>query len=152
MTIGPDVAVVLVVGFDGAEDRLDHLLLCNGDFQLDGPGGLVEPLDVFLEPEHLAAVDADTLEDAVAVKQAVVVDTDLGVGLVEEFAVDVDFGCHERDSSFRAWALDTMPRSARIRSTSARTASITSRLVLTQRYSTVKAQRLMPSVASARQR
>ena len=42
------------------------------------------------EAEDLAGVDADALEDAVAVEQAVVVDADLGVGLVEELAVDVD--------------------------------------------------------------
>jgi hypothetical protein len=47
---------------------------------------------VLAEAEDLAVVDADALEDAVAVEQPVVVDADLGVGLVEQLAVDVDLG------------------------------------------------------------
>ena len=45
-----------------------------------------------LQAEDFAVVDADALEDAVAVEEAVIVDADLGVGLVEELAVDVDLG------------------------------------------------------------
>ena len=46
------------------------------------------------EAEDLAAVAADALEDAVAVEQAVVVDADLGVFLLVQFAVDVNFQAH----------------------------------------------------------
>src|SRR5207302_9645819 len=65
-------------------------------FEPKGAGAVVQPLDVLAEPKDLAAVDADALEDAVAVEEAVVVDADLGVGLVEKLAVDVDPGCHDR--------------------------------------------------------
>jgi hypothetical protein len=44
--------------------------------------------------EDFAPIDADAFEDAVAVEQAVVVDADLGVFLVVEFAVDPDFEGH----------------------------------------------------------
>ncbi len=53
---------------------------------------LVEAIDVLAEAEHLAAVDADALENAVAVEQAVIEHADFGVGLVEQFAVDPDLG------------------------------------------------------------
>ncbi len=46
-------------------------------------GAVVETVDVLAEAEDLAMVDADAFEDAVAVKQAMVVNADLGVGLVE---------------------------------------------------------------------
>src|SRR5439155_14844716 len=92
-----NVAVLLVVDLDGAEDRLDHLLFRQRDFQLDVPGALEQALDVFLEAEDLAVVDADALENAVAIEQAVVVDAALGVGFVVILAVDVDLGCHGRD-------------------------------------------------------
>ena len=54
----------------------------------------VQPVDVLVEAEDLAAVDADAFEDAVAVEQAVVVDADLGVFLRNELAVDVDLSRH----------------------------------------------------------
>ncbi len=44
--------------------------------------------------EDFAAVNADALENAVAVEQAVIVHADLGVFLVVEFAVDPDFEGH----------------------------------------------------------
>ena len=49
---------------------------------------------MLLEAEDAAGVGADALEDAVAVEQAVVVDADLGVGLVVELAADVDLEAH----------------------------------------------------------
>ena len=59
---------------------------------MDALGRFVEPVDVLLEPEDPARVGPDPLEDAVAVEQAVIEDADLGVGLVEELAADVDLG------------------------------------------------------------
>src|SRR5262249_22608752 len=72
------------------DDRLGHLLPAHGDFEPDAAGAVVKAIDVLLQAEDLAGVDADALEDAVAVEQAVVVDADLGVGLVVELAVDPD--------------------------------------------------------------
>ena len=47
---------------------------------------------MLLVAEHLAVVGADALEDAVAVEQPVVVDADLGLGLVHELAVHFGSG------------------------------------------------------------
>src|SRR5207248_2173736 len=74
------------------------------DLEVDGPGRVVEAVGVFAELERLAVVDADALEDAVAVEQAVVVDADLGVGLLDEFAVDVDAGAAHGENSGAASA------------------------------------------------
>ena len=68
--------------------------LVDGDFQPDGLGRVPQPVEVLGQAEDLAAVAADALEHAVAVEQAVVVDADLGVFLVVELAVDVDFQGH----------------------------------------------------------
>jgi len=87
-----DVALDLLVRLDGAERLLDHLLLRPGDLQRDVQGALVEPFDVFVQPEDLAGVDSQPFEDAVAVEQTVIVDADLGVRLVEQLAVDIDAG------------------------------------------------------------
>ena len=82
-------------------DRLGHRLVRHRDFQPDRLGRLVQPVEVLLEPEDLAAVAAQALEHAVAVEQAVVVDADLGVFLVEQLAADVDL-----EATWRARRLD----------------------------------------------
>ncbi len=64
--------------------------------QADAHGGIEEAAEMGVAFEDLAAIDADALEDAVAVEQTVVVDADLGVVLVEEFAVDPDLQGHVR--------------------------------------------------------
>src|SRR5262249_42872298 len=89
---GAYVALHLLVGLDGAQGLLHHLVGSPGDLEEDVFGALVEAFDVFGQAEDLAGVDADALEDAVAVEQAVVVDADLRVGLVHEFAVEIDQG------------------------------------------------------------
>ena len=61
------------------------------------------------DSEDLAVVDADALEDAVAVEQAVVVDADLGVGFVEELAVDPDLKFHGDFQEIRSLAADKAP-------------------------------------------
>src|SRR5262249_14946457 len=87
-----DVAVPLLVGRHGAIDRRHHLLAAEGDVEVDVPCAVVEAVDVLAQAEDLAAVDADALEDAVAVEEAVVEDADARLGLVEELAVDPDPG------------------------------------------------------------
>ena len=87
-----DVAVLLGVGLDRVQHGVAHLLARQRDFQRDVLGAVVEAFDVLAEAEDLAGVDADALENAVAVEEAVVEDADAGVGLVEELAVDVDLG------------------------------------------------------------
>jgi len=51
-------------------------------------------VDVLFEAKNLPLVDANALENAVAVQQAMVIDADPGVRLVEQLAVDVNLGCH----------------------------------------------------------
>ncbi len=51
---------------------------------------------MFFESEDAALIKPDALEDAVAVKKAVVKDRDLGVSFRIEFSVDVDVhGCEK---------------------------------------------------------
>ena len=80
----------------GAAHRLlgdgDHLGLGHRDGEPDGLGRVVEPVEVLLEPEDLPAVDADSLEDAVAVEQAVIEDGDLRRVAGVPFAVEPDGG------------------------------------------------------------
>ena len=47
-------------------------------------------VQVFFHAKDAAIVKANAFENAVAVKQAVIEDRNLGVGLVEKFSVDVD--------------------------------------------------------------
>ena len=54
---------------------------------------------MFLQLEDLAGVDADALEDAVAIEHAMVVDADLGIRLVVELAADVDLGSAHPEES-----------------------------------------------------
>ena len=83
VTTSADVAVVDVVGARPCRRPPRPSPACViGIVEPDRLGRLPQPLDVLVEPEDLAAVAADALEDAVAVEQAVVVDADLGVFLV----------------------------------------------------------------------
>src|SRR5262249_12964106 len=57
-----DVTVALIVCFDRAGNRLHHLFTMKGDFELDAPGSLIEPIDVFAQTEDLRVVNPDTFE------------------------------------------------------------------------------------------
>ena len=89
-----DVAVRDAVGGHGLLDGRGHFLLAQRDGQPDGLGGIPQPVEVGLEAKDLAAVAADALEDPVPVEQAVVEDADLGVFLLVQFTVDVNFQGH----------------------------------------------------------
>src|SRR6266481_858203 len=62
----PDIAVALVVGLDGAGDRLGHLLPAHRDFKFDSPSAVIEPIDVLPQSKNFPIVNADAFEDAVA--------------------------------------------------------------------------------------
>src|SRR5262249_18699221 len=113
----PNVPVLLVVRLDRVEDRLRHLLAGKRDLQPDVAGALVEALDVFGQAEDLSAVNADALEDAVAVEEAVVVHGHPGIIPVVELAVNVDPGHGATLSRFRpeeAWVMrGSLPRAPR---------------------------------------
>src|SRR5262249_33434963 len=81
---------------DRTIDRVHHLLAIHRNLESNSAGTFVEPIDVLAEPKDLTVVDADAFEHSIAVKQAVVVNADLGIRLVEEFSVDVDLGRHGR--------------------------------------------------------
>ena len=49
------------------------------------------PLEVFIEPKNIPAIEPDALEDAVAIEQAVIEHGHLGLGLIHKFTVEVDF-------------------------------------------------------------
>src|SRR5881227_1501744 len=91
--------------YDKADAKIsvyDHGLLY-GDGVFEGirsyAGRVVQAVDVLREAEDAAGIGTDAFEDAVAVEQAVVVDADLGVGLVVELAADVDLQAHPGVSS-----------------------------------------------------
>ena len=50
-----------------------------------------------IEPENLSAVAADTFENSVTIQQAVIVDADLCVFLIEKLAVDENSERHTQD-------------------------------------------------------
>jgi len=54
-------------------------------------GGVEQPVNMLLELEDAAVVNADAFKNAVAVKQSVVEHGHLGTALVEIFAVNIDF-------------------------------------------------------------
>jgi hypothetical protein len=54
---------------------------------------------VLLQPEDVAAVEPDALEHAVAVEQPVVEHRHLGVGLVHEFAIEIDLHARRLNSA-----------------------------------------------------
>jgi uncharacterized protein YecE (DUF72 family) len=89
-----DVAVVDLVEAHCLADRVAHRVLRHGNLQPNRLGRLVKPHDVLAEPEDLAAVAAQPLEDAVAIQQPVVEDADLGVCLRHKLAVDINLPRH----------------------------------------------------------
>ena len=85
-----DITVLQAVAADGLEKSLRHGGPVERDRHADGGGRLIEPPDVFLQAEDPTVIKADSLEDPVTVKQAMVEDRDLGLGFRIKFAVDVD--------------------------------------------------------------
>src|SRR5207244_6947716 len=85
-----NVAVSLVVGLNRGGDGLGYLLAAQRNFQLDATSAVIKPIDVLAQPKHLSLIHTDAFEDAVAVKQTVIENADLGVRFVVELAVDVD--------------------------------------------------------------
>ena len=68
----PDVSIFLAVLAHGPAHRLGHLGLRQRDVERDGARGGVEPIEMRVQAEDAAVVDADALEDAVAVQETVV--------------------------------------------------------------------------------
>src|SRR5207237_858164 len=70
----------------------------HGNLKVNGPGRMIQPVDVLLEAEDPAGVRPDPLEDAVAIEQAVVEHADLGVALLVKLATDINLRAHARPS------------------------------------------------------
>jgi hypothetical protein len=87
----PDVAVHRAVGPAGADHGAGHGLATEGNGEVYGLGGAVQPVQVLLQHEDAAAVGADALEDAVAVEQAVIEHRDPRIARGHQPAVHVDF-------------------------------------------------------------
>src|SRR2546426_1044812 len=87
---GSDVPFADVVPAARLEDDVGHLLLRVWDFQVDGLGRVVQPVEVAVQLEDSAVVGPDPFENAVAVEEAMVEHADLRLGLRVELAVDVD--------------------------------------------------------------
>jgi hypothetical protein len=85
------VAVGQVVAAAGFADDLGDLLAGPGHLEAEGFGRHLEALEVLVEAEDAALVEADALEDAVTIEETMVEDRDLGLGLGVELTVDVDF-------------------------------------------------------------
>jgi hypothetical protein len=85
-----DVAVGDAVATAAFHDNIRHLFRSDRNCQADGFCRFVQAHDVGFEPEDLAVVGANALEDTVAVEESMVEDGDLRVRLGIERAVDVD--------------------------------------------------------------
>ncbi|MEY3853632.1 MAG: hypothetical protein RI910_2612 [Verrucomicrobiota bacterium] len=91
-----DVAVGQVVAAAGFADDLGDLGAGPGHLEAEGLGRHLEALEVLIETEHAALIEADAFEDAVTIEETMVEDRDLGLGLGVELAVDVDFHGDEK--------------------------------------------------------
>src|SRR6059036_3824732 len=87
---GSDVPFADFVPAARLEDDVGHLLLRVWDFQVDGLGRVVQPVEVAVQLEDPAVVGPDPFENAVAVEEAMVEHADLRLGLRVELAVDVN--------------------------------------------------------------
>ena len=95
---GPDVGLLESRATHRLLDHPAELRLGHRDLHQHGVGALPEAIEVLGELEDLARVDADPLEDAVPVEQAVVEDRDLARVPVVPGTVDPDGG-HAGSSS-----------------------------------------------------
>ena len=69
-----------------------------GNRQANGLGRIKKPVNVFFQPEHPPLIKSDAFKNPVAVKQAVIEHGDLGVFLVIELSVQINF----HDALFRS--------------------------------------------------
>lgn len=89
-----------MVGGDGVEGGFFHFCDGDGDFHADGASGFIEALEVLGEAEDAAVVDADALENTVAIEEAMIEHGDFGVFLAEQLSVEVDFHSGWRGSGW----------------------------------------------------
>jgi hypothetical protein len=87
---GPDVGVFQVVLLHRLDDGLLHLLLRERRAEVDRLCGVVETVQVVVEPEDPSVVHPDPFKNPVPVKKAVVKNRDFGLFPGVEAAVDVD--------------------------------------------------------------
>ena len=74
---------------------LCKLLNANWDLKRDCSRGFPKANEVFMETEYLSTVDPHPLEDAIAVKKAMVINADLRIIFGEVLAVYVDLLIHQ---------------------------------------------------------
>ncbi len=87
----PDIAVADFVGPAGFDDRAHELRVRHRDFEQNRLGRVKQPVNVLAQFEHAAVVGANALENAIAIKQAVVEHRNLRGAFVVIFAVNKDF-------------------------------------------------------------
>jgi len=85
-----DVTVAQSVPANRLDKRLLHLFIGEGNFERDRFRGIIEPVQVLLALEDVAVVDADSLEYAVSIQEAVVIHRDLRILLGYKFAVQIN--------------------------------------------------------------
>jgi len=85
-----DIAIALPVLGDATQHEGFHIRGPHGDLEHQGLGARVEALDMLGELEDLARVDAEPLEDAVAVEEAVIEHRYFRLVLIVHLAVDID--------------------------------------------------------------
>ena len=78
------------VGFCRVVKRLFDIGPSQADIQIDGQGGLVEPVEVLAEKGKSAIVKPEALPDPVAQHETGVIDRDLGLVAMQDLAVHVD--------------------------------------------------------------
>src|SRR5580692_3673564 len=96
-----DIALRKVVDGDGFFHRGAQLLGGSGWSQPDRARGIEQPAKMGFTFEYLPAISTDTLEYAIAVEHAMVVNADFRVFLIVEFSVNPDLERHGGDDTGR---------------------------------------------------
>src|SRR6185503_12640458 len=92
----PDVVVLDLAFRDALFDHPAHFLFRHGDLEPDRFGGVVEAVEVGVEPEDTAAVGTNALEYAVAIQETVVKYRNDRAAAVVPGPIDPHDGGHRR--------------------------------------------------------
>tara|TARA_Y100000589_G_C27011003_1_gene570812 strand:+ start:322 stop:642 length:321 start_codon:yes stop_codon:yes gene_type:complete len=85
-----DVSVCDAVDLDGLPDGVCDHLVSEGKIESDAFGRLPHAFKMGLKLEDSAVVDPDSLETTIAIQKAVIENTDLGLLLGKQFAINPD--------------------------------------------------------------
>ena len=114
----PDVGIAQPAPAHRLHNSRGHVVLAHRDLEHQVLRGIVQAVQVPVQPEDPAVVGADALEDSVPIEVAVVVDRDLRLFLGNERAVDIRDQTH-RGSSYDCASALRAPTATRARPSAA---------------------------------